>query len=124
MQGKRFFLLDLCRQLWLDEFAPELERRVPVLFPFWKGWMLLVRQIVFEYPSASPSAQLRAGGKSRDAFDKLNISAYGSDAVQAPQFRKRPFDCAQGSEYEATLVTSDSDFRRLGHGFPTVWLKA
>jgi len=41
MQGKRLSLLDLCRQLLGDEFAPELERRVPVLFPFWKGWMLL-----------------------------------------------------------------------------------
>src|SRR5438094_10481274 len=96
MQGKRFFLLDLCRQLWLDEFAPELERRVPVLFPFWKGWMLLVRQIVFEYPSASPSAPLRAGGKSRDAFDKFSTSAYGSDALQAPQFRQRPLRLRSG----------------------------
>ena len=42
MQGETaLFLLDLCRQLWHDEFAPELERRMPVLFPFWKGWMLL-----------------------------------------------------------------------------------
>ena len=27
-------------------------------------------------------------------------------------------------EFKATLVTSDADFRRLGHGFPTIWLKA
>lgn len=26
-------------------------------------------------------------------------------------------------EGKATLVTSDSDFRRLGHGFPILWLK-
>jgi predicted nucleic acid-binding protein len=25
---------------------------------------------------------------------------------------------------KATLVTSDSDFRRMGHGFPILWLKA
>jgi len=34
------------------------------------------------------------------------------------------FAAALAVEYKATLVTSDSDFRRLGHGFPTVWLKA
>ena len=34
------------------------------------------------------------------------------------------FAAALAIEYKATLVTSDSDFRRLGHGFPTVWLKA
>ena len=73
MQGKRLSLLDLCRQLLGDEFAPELERRVPVLFPFWKGWMLLGAKSVFEYPSASPSAPLRAGGKSRDASNKQAV---------------------------------------------------
>ena len=26
-------------------------------------------------------------------------------------------------ERKATLVTSDSDFRRIGHGFPILWLK-
>ena len=26
-------------------------------------------------------------------------------------------------ERRATLVTSDSDFRRMGHGFPILWLK-
>jgi predicted nucleic acid-binding protein len=34
------------------------------------------------------------------------------------------FAAALAVEYKATLVTSDSDFRRLGHSFPIVWLKA
>ena len=34
------------------------------------------------------------------------------------------FAAALAIENKATLVTSDSDFRRLGHGFPVVWLKA
>ncbi len=34
------------------------------------------------------------------------------------------FAAALAIERKAALVTSDSDFRRLGHGFPTVWLKA
>ena len=34
------------------------------------------------------------------------------------------FAAALATEHQATLVTSDSDFRRLGHGFPVVWLKA
>ena len=34
------------------------------------------------------------------------------------------FAAALAIEHKATLVTSDSDFRRLGHNFPTLWLKA
>jgi predicted nucleic acid-binding protein len=34
------------------------------------------------------------------------------------------FAAALAIEHKATLVTSDADFRKLGHGFPVVWLKA
>ena len=34
------------------------------------------------------------------------------------------FAAALALEHKATLVTSDSDFRRLGHTFPIVWLRA
>jgi len=34
------------------------------------------------------------------------------------------FAAALAIERKATLVTADSDFRRLGHGFPILWLKA
>jgi predicted nucleic acid-binding protein len=34
------------------------------------------------------------------------------------------FAAALAIEYKASLVTSDSDFRKLGHGFPIVWLRA
>jgi predicted nucleic acid-binding protein len=34
------------------------------------------------------------------------------------------FAAALAIEHKARLVTSDSDFRCLGHSFPTVWLKA
>ena len=33
------------------------------------------------------------------------------------------FAAALAIEHKATLVTSDSDFRKIGHGFPVVWLK-
>jgi predicted nucleic acid-binding protein len=33
------------------------------------------------------------------------------------------FAAALAIEFKASLVTSDSDFRKLGHGFPMVWLK-
>jgi len=33
------------------------------------------------------------------------------------------FAAALAIESKATLVTSDSDVRKLGHGFPIVWLK-
>ena len=34
------------------------------------------------------------------------------------------FVAALAIEVKGILVTSDSDFRKLGHGFPTLWLKA
>jgi len=34
------------------------------------------------------------------------------------------FAAALAIEHKAALVTSDSDFRKLGHGFSIVWLKA
>jgi predicted nucleic acid-binding protein len=34
------------------------------------------------------------------------------------------FAAALALECKGTLVTSDSDFRRLGHSFPILWLKA
>lgn len=33
------------------------------------------------------------------------------------------FAAALCFEHKATLVTSNSDFRRLGHSFPVIWLK-
>jgi len=33
------------------------------------------------------------------------------------------FAAALALEHKATLVTSDSDFRRLGHSFPVLWLR-
>jgi len=33
------------------------------------------------------------------------------------------FAAALAIEHKAVLVTSDSDFRKLGHSFPIVWLK-
>ena len=33
------------------------------------------------------------------------------------------FAASLAIEYKAALVTSDSDFRRLGHGVAVVWLK-
>jgi predicted nucleic acid-binding protein len=33
------------------------------------------------------------------------------------------FAAALAMEHKATLVTSDSDFRKLGRAFPVVWLK-
>lgn len=34
------------------------------------------------------------------------------------------FAAALATEHKATLVTSDSDFRRLGRSFPVLWLKS
>ena len=51
-------------------------------------------------------------------------------AVQAADIKARyrlyyadSFAAALALESKATLVSSDSDFRKLGHGFPILWLK-
>ncbi len=58
------------------------------------------------------------------------IDASPERAIQAAEVKARyklyyvdAFAAALAIEEKATLVTSDSDFRRLGHGFPTIWLK-
>jgi predicted nucleic acid-binding protein len=53
--------------------------------------------------------------RAREAADlKVKHKLYYADS----------FAAALAIEYRAALVTSDSDFRRLGHGFPVVWLKS
>lgn len=47
------------------------------------------------------------------AGTKLKYKLYYADS----------FAAALAIELKASLVTSDSDFRRLGHSFPIVWLK-
>jgi len=49
----------------------------------------------------------------RAAELKVNYKLYYVDA----------FAAALAIENKATLVTSDSDFRKLGHKFPILWLK-
>lgn len=51
-------------------------------------------------------------------------------AFQASEFKAKyklyyadSFAASLALEYKATLVTSDSDFRRLGHSFPILWLR-
>ena len=58
------------------------------------------------------------------------VDADPERAIQAAEVKARyklyyvdAFAAALAIEQKATLVTSDSDFRRLGHGFPTIWLK-
>src|SRR6266568_8945012 len=98
MQGKKWlFLLDLCRQLSLDEFAPELERRVPVLFPFLEGWMLLGAKSFL--PILRLPLQLRSGlaakagmhstssafrGTAQTPYKRLNFGSGPSTALRAP----------------------------------------
>ena len=49
----------------------------------------------------------------RAAETKLKYKLYYVDS----------FAAALAMEYKATLVTGDSDFRRLGHSFTILWLK-
>ena len=50
----------------------------------------------------------------RAAEIKTTYKVYYADA----------FAAALAVEHKATLVTAGSDFRKLGHGFPILWLKA
>lgn len=58
------------------------------------------------------------------------VDATPQRALQAAEVKVRyklyyldSFAAALALEHKATLVTSDSDFRRLGHNFSVVWLK-
>jgi|SRR5580693_7699753 predicted nucleic acid-binding protein len=67
-----------------------------------------VNPLPIEILDATPQRALRA------AEIKAKHKLYYADA----------FAAALAIEHKATLMTSDSDFRKLGHGFPVVWLKA
>lgn len=70
---------------------------------------------------------------SMDALSPLPIEVLDATpqrALQAAEVKAKyklyyidSFAAALAIEHKATLVTSDSDFRKLGHGFPVVWLK-
>jgi len=67
-----------------------------------------VRPLPIELVDATPQRACRA------ADIKAMYRIYYADS----------FAAALAIEHKATLVTSDSDFRKLGHAFPVVWLKA
>lgn len=59
-------------------------------------------------------------------LDATPESAFRAAEVKAKHklYYVDSFAAALAIEYKATLVTSDSDFRKLGHGFAILWLKA
>lgn len=67
-----------------------------------------VRLLPIELHDATPQRSLQA----QDI--KITYKLYYVDA----------FAAALAVEHKATLVTSDSDFRKLGHNFPVLWLRA
>jgi predicted nucleic acid-binding protein len=72
-----------------------------------RSLMSAVRPLPIQLLDATPLRALRA------ADVKATYSLYYADS----------FAAALALEFKATLVTSDSDFRKLGHGFPMLWLK-
>jgi len=82
---------------FLREFGPQ-----PAL-----AAMYAVRPLPVEMCDATPQRSLQA------ANIKNTYKLYYVDS----------FAAALAVEHKATLVTSDEDFRRLGHGFPIIWLK-
>lgn len=69
--------------------------------------MSAVRPLPIRLVDATPERCLRA------AEVKAKYRLYYVDS----------FAVALALEHKATLVTSDSDFRKLGHGVPVTWLK-
>ena len=61
-----------------------------------------------------------------EVVDATRQSACNAADVKAKHklYYADSFAAGLAIEQKATLVTSDSDFRKLGHGFPMVWLKA
>jgi predicted nucleic acid-binding protein len=76
-------------------------------------------------PEAALSAVQIVSPLSIDLLDVTPQRALGAAEVKA-RYKLHyadSFAAALAIEHKATLVTSDSDFRRLGHDFPVVWLK-
>lgn len=61
-----------------------------------------------------------------DVLDATTQRAFQAADIKAKYklYYVDSFAAALAIEHKATLVTSDSDFRKLGHSFPVVWLKA
>lgn len=72
---------------------------------------LLAVQVVSPLPIEVMDATPQRACKAADV--KVKHKLYYADG----------FAAALAIEHKATLVTSDSDFRKLGHSFPVVWLK-
>ena len=83
--------------LILRQFGPEQALRA----------IYAVRPLPIELLDVTPQRALKA------ADVKAKYKLYYVDS----------FAAALAIEQKATLVTSDSDFRKLGHVFPVVWLK-
>jgi predicted nucleic acid-binding protein len=75
-------------------------------------------QAILAAHATSPLPIQFLGATTSSAFRAADIKAkYKLYYVDA-------FAAALAIEHKATLVTSDSDFPRLGHSFPVIWLKA
>ena len=61
-----------------------------------------------------------------DFADVTPVRAFRAAEVKAKYklYYLDSFAAALALEHKGTLVTSDSDFRRMGHSFPVMWLKA
>ena len=81
----------------LREYGPDRAR----------GTMNAVQPLPISFVDATPQRALQA------AEIKVKYKLYYLDS----------FVAALALEHKGTLVTSDSDFRRLGHSIPVVWLK-
>ena len=62
-------------------------------------------------------------------IDLVSVDRQGALSAAAVKVKYRlyyadSFAASLAIEKKATLVTGDSDFRRLGHGFSMLWLKA
>jgi predicted nucleic acid-binding protein len=83
---------------FLQEHGPEQAR----------GALTVIYPLPITLESVTPQRALQA------AEVKMKYRLYYVDA----------FAAALALECKGTLVTSDSDFRKLGHSFPILWLKA
>jgi len=71
------------------------------------------------------TTMLAVGPLPIEILDATPQRAFGAAEIKAKYklHYADSFAAALASEHKATLVTSDSDFRKLGHSFPVVWLK-
>jgi predicted nucleic acid-binding protein len=109
----------------LDLLTEAMHRRAEILMSavnFGEVYALVVREQGIDQARATMNAVHPLPIRLLDATVQRCCHA-AETKVKYKFYYADSFAAALAIENNATLVTSDSDFRRLGHNFPVLWLR-